>query len=195
MYISCRANSNSMARDAAAVPVVIHDQDAAGAAPSARRPSARTVAAIRRQSFRVGSRTTNSLPRPGPSLNASTDPPCISTRRLTSVKPMPSPPWDRSNVRSTCVNIPKILSQLVGRDAHAGILDRHDDISGCPAARLAVSQMRPPGSVYLQALLRRLPNTWARRTGSASSWIGSGGSVTVNSCFDRSASGRHASRQ
>ena len=36
---------------------------------------------------------------PRPSLRASTVPPCISTSRLTSVRPMPSPPCDRSSDR------------------------------------------------------------------------------------------------
>src|SRR5271166_3028859 len=37
----------------------------------------------------TGSRTTNSDPLPGPSLWASTEPPCISTSRFTSVSPIP----------------------------------------------------------------------------------------------------------
>ena len=56
----------------------------------------------------------NSLPAPGPGLPARTLPPCISTRCLTSVRPMPSPPCDRSSVRSTCVNISKIRGSISG---------------------------------------------------------------------------------
>src|SRR5438046_1931401 len=42
-----------------------------------------------------GSDTTNSLPRPTPSLVADTRPPCSSTRRCTSVSPSPRPPRER----------------------------------------------------------------------------------------------------
>ena len=68
---------------------------------------------------RSGRRTTNSLPCPSPALCASTDPPCISTSRFTSVKPMPSPPCDRSSARSTCVNMSKMLCELVATECRS----------------------------------------------------------------------------
>ena len=80
----------------------------------------------------------------------------------TSDRPMPSPPCDRSNARSTCENISKMLRQLLGGDADAGVL--HATPPRRSACRSAVSQMRPPCSVYLAALLSRLANTWASRT-------------------------------
>ena len=43
----------------------------------------------------------------GPSLCASTVPPCISTSVFTSVRPMPRPSRERSSDVSTCVNISK----------------------------------------------------------------------------------------
>ena len=107
----------------------------------------------------------NSLPWPGPSLRASTVPPCISTSRRTSVRPIPSPPCARSMFRSTCENI----SKMRGR-ASAGMpspVSRTRTTTSCPATS-AVSQMRPPGSVYLALLLSRFENTCASRIRSAS---------------------------
>ena len=51
-------------------------------------------------------------PGRGPSLWATTVPPCSSTSRLTSVSPMPRPPWDRSSVWSTWRNISKICESM-----------------------------------------------------------------------------------
>ena len=48
--------------------------------------------------------------------------------------------------------------------------------------RSAARRTGCPGALYLQALLIRLENTCARRTASASSHTGSGGSATVSSC-------------
>ena len=68
------------------------------------------------------------------------------------------------------------------------------DTTTSPPCRSAVSQMRPPCSVYLAALLSRFANTWASRVGSASRWTGSGGRVTVEfvaACLDERAAGLH----
>ena len=54
-----------------------------------------------------GSRTLNSLPRPGPSLCAVALPPCSSVSVLTSDSPMPSPPSARSGPRAPCTNVSK----------------------------------------------------------------------------------------
>ena len=45
---------------------------------------------------------------------ALTPPPCISTRRLTSVSPIPRPPWARSSERSTWVNSSNTLASMAG---------------------------------------------------------------------------------
>ena len=61
----------------------------------------------------------NSLPRPSPSLRASTVPPCISTSVFTSVRPMPSPSRERS---SDVIDLREHLEearQLLGGDADA----------------------------------------------------------------------------
>src|SRR5215467_4437202 len=56
----------------------------------------------------------NSLPMPGPSLRASTLPPCISTNRLTMDSPMPSPLCVFSSDRPTWVNISNTLGSMSG---------------------------------------------------------------------------------
>ena len=57
-------------------------------------------------------------------------------------------------------------------------------------SRSAVSQIRPPRSVYLAALLSRLVIAWASRTRSASRWIVRGASDTLRPCSRSSISGR-----
>ena len=107
----------------------------------------------------------NSLPLPGPSLCAVTVPPCSSTRRLTSVSPMPRPPWRRPSDGSTWVNMSKMLGSISGGNADAV---SRTVTTASPPCRSAVSQMRPPRSVYLAALFRRFATAWASRVGSAS---------------------------
>ena len=151
------------------VRVVVHHQDAAGGA--ARGRSEPTAGSSDRPSRLVaaqgGRRTTNSLPRPGPSLWA------VDRRRrasrpgcLTSVRPMPRPPCERSRRRSACVNRSKIRGSIsaampmpVSRTRTHGLvalpLGRQPDA----AARLGVlggvvqqvaEHLRQPGRVGLQ---------------------------------------------
>jgi hypothetical protein len=104
----------------------------------------------------------NSLPRPTPSLLAITLPPCNSTSVRTSVRPMPSPPCARWYVRSACAN----KSNTRGKTS-TGIptpLSRTEIIAWLPSRR-AVSEMRPPSSVYFAALFNRFATICARRTG------------------------------
>ena len=156
--------------------------------PSAARRVARRCAGASTAGAAAGRRTR--CPCPGPSLCASTVPPCISTSRLTSVSPMPRPPWERSSDRSTWVNRSKTCGQHLGRDA-----DRR-----CPAPGSRRSSALPldgqpdvPAlrSVYLAALLSRLQTTCASRVGSPSTRTGSSGSETVQlgACGRRSAGG------
>ena len=143
------------------------------------RPPSWSRSRITRPGATSGSRTTNSLPLPSPSLWASTVPPCISTRFFTSVRPMPSPPCDRVAAWSTCTNRSKTAGQHVGGDPDAGVPHPQAPPRRRPVP--AVSQMRPPGSVYLAALVSRLPTTWASRTGSASRGSDSAGRRHVKS--------------
>src|SRR3954453_6946750 len=98
----------------------------------------------------VGSLTTNSLPCPAPALKASTLPPCISTSPLTRLRPMPKPPCEpasawakRSNTWGRISDAkPLPLSRM--RTSHW--------LSRCST----VSQMLPPGSMYLAALVKEV---------------------------------------
>jgi hypothetical protein len=54
--------------------------------------AASEIAASAEAAAASGRYTTNSLPRPDPSLWTSTRPPCSSTRRRTRASPIPSPP-------------------------------------------------------------------------------------------------------
>ena len=82
----------------------------------------------RRGPSTAGSRTTNSLPLPGPSLCAATVPPCISTRLLTSVRPMPSPPSERAIERSPWANRSNSLGSSSGGMPTPGVPDPDDDL-------------------------------------------------------------------
>ena len=151
----------------ARVGVVFGDEDArARVRPSAsHRPPRAPAAPPARGS---GMYTVNSLPRPRPSLRASTRPPCSSTRPFTSARPMPSPPSERSSAARSCANIVKTLASAPG--ASPMPLSR-TLIEQCPAAvRIRIST-RPPGSVYLAALVSRFESTCERRTASAFSTI------------------------
>ena len=139
-----------------------------------RRPSAGT-------SLTNGKRITNSLPWSAPSLWASMVPPWSSTSRRTSVRPMPSPPCERSSERSTCVNISNTWPSM-----SAGMpmpLSRMRMATSCRRPLVdTASAIRPPAGVYLAALLSTLSRTCASRVGSAWTQIGSAGTSTVNSC-------------
>ena len=117
----------------------------------------------------------NSLPRPSPSLRASMVPPCISTSRRDSVRPMPRPFWLRRLAWTSRRNISKMRSSA-GR-AMPQPLSR-TLITTLSPSRRADRAMVPPSSVYLAALLSRLPRICARRTGSPSSHSASPGSET-----------------
>lgn len=68
--------------------------------------------------------------------------------------------------------------QHLRHDADSVVLDRHNQATVLP---LGTQPDATAVLVYLAALLRRLANTRANRTGSTSRWIGSGGRVTVSS--------------
>lgn len=77
---------------------------------------------------------------------------------------MPRPPVVRSRVRSTWLN----MSKMVGSDsAGMPIPVSRTVTTTSPPSRRAESQIFPPDSVYFEAFVRRLLNTWARRVRSA----------------------------
>ena len=76
---------------------------------------------------RIGRWTTNSLPWPRPALCASTLPPWSFTSRLTSVRPMPSPPLgsvERARRLHEEIEHPR---QQLGIDASAVVAHADDD--------------------------------------------------------------------
>ena len=118
------------------IDIVVDDKDAArrGHWPVGLAAARRFVAgAGDGAGSRAGRRTTNSLPRPAPSLRAETEPPCSSTRLRTRVRPMPRPPWARSRRPCTCVNSSKMFGSIVRRDAHAGVPDPRSRPRRCSA--------------------------------------------------------------
>ena len=101
-------------------------------------------------------------PAPSPSLRASTVPPCIATRRRTTLRPMPSPALALSRrLGATCANISKTARQQVGGDADAVVLDRDAGVSpvrldrqadvaaahGCTWRRCSRGSRRPGSAV------------------------------------------------
>ena len=114
----------------------------------------------------AAARTTNSLPRPSPSLCAVTVPPCIATSERTSVRPTPSPPAARSSVRLDCTNRSNTESSMFARNA--GAVVAHADHGVAVASRRRSSSTWPPLGVYLAALLSRLTWICCSRAGSPS---------------------------
>ena len=138
-------------------------------APHARRgrglaglPAAtRTAAASRRAAS--GSRTMNSLPFPGPSLRADTEPPWRSTRLRTIVRPMPSPPCDRSSACRSCTNRSKMRGSTSG--AMPMPVSRTDSTTSTVHLARTHDDDRPPG----RRVLGRVGEQIRDRPGSAGS--------------------------
>ena len=149
--------------------VVVDDEDAPACRfrPASRLPAPRVphdeVSAAR--SATAGRRTTNSLPFPGPSLRADTEPPCSSTRLRTIVRPRPSPPCDRSSACRSCTNRSKMCGSISGGDADAGVLHRH--------LHVAVHLLRPHRDIaarrrVLRGVRQQVRDDLASRVGSPS---------------------------
>ncbi len=115
-------------------------------------------------------------------------PPCISTRRLTTARPMPSPPCDRSSERSTCVNSSKTLGSISAEECRCRCPPRGTR----PPSRRARRKrcIDPPPRVYFAALLSRFESTCDNRTRSHLTQSVSSGMEMVNSCPASSMRGR-----
>ena len=74
----------------------------------------------------------NSLPLSGPSLRASTLPPCISASFWTMVSPMPSPPSDRASERSPWAKSLNISGSFSGGMPDPVVPDADDDLLALP---------------------------------------------------------------
>ena len=95
----------------------------------------------------------NWLPLPIPSLWALTVPPCISTRPFTRARPIPRPPAVRSMLRSTCEN----MSKMRGSDSRGMPMPESRTLrTASSPSHSAVSQIVPPGSVYLALLVQQV---------------------------------------
>ena len=127
-------------------------------------------------------------PSPSPALFASIVPPCISTSRFTSVKPMPSPPCARLQRPVDLREHVEDARELVGRDADAGVLHRHHDLAPLPLARSAM--IFPPRVRVLAGVVEQVAEHLgeAGRVG-VSARCGSAGKLTRSSWPSDSASG------
>ena len=90
----------------------------------------------------------------GPVARRDDRPPCISTSRRTSVRPMPSPPCGALERASTCANRSNTRGEHVGRDADAVVADA-DDARRRPR-RAPSTSMRPPSGVYLRGVVEQV---------------------------------------
>ena len=86
---------------------------------------------------------------------------------------MPSPPCERSSVRSSWVNISNTRGSICGG---MPLPSSRTTTSTSPPWRSATTRIWPPGSVYFTELLIRLVNTCTSRVASASRYTGVGGS-------------------
>src|SRR5436853_573241 len=86
-------------------------------------------------------------------VTVETEPPCMSTRLRTRVRPMPSPPSVRASEPSDWTNGSKTRPSTSGGTPIP--LSRTRTTASLPSVP-ALTQMCPPGIVYLAALLRRL---------------------------------------
>ena len=96
----------------------------------------------------------NSEPARGPSLCASTVPPCSSTRRLTSASPMPSPPCERSTrALGLGEQVEDVRQQRrVDADAVVAMHDRHRR----RARRRPAARSAPPGGGVLRRVVQQV---------------------------------------
>jgi len=136
-----------------------------------------------------GSDTTNSLPRPTPSLVADTRPPCSSTRRCTSVSPSPRPPRERASGASARMNSSKTWRNISGA---MPIPVSRTRITPSPPSRATVISTRPPAGVYLSALSSRLNTICSRRVPSPNTSTGSAWTESETSCSCMRVSPRRA---
>ena len=109
----------------------------------------------------AGNRTMNSLPRPRPSLRASTVPPWRLTRPFTRPSPMPRPPCVRSIAVLTCENIANNPGIVSAAQADARVLhgDRNPGGSARRCERDLPARIRVLRSIRQQ--IRRSPATGA----------------------------------
>jgi hypothetical protein len=113
------------------VDIVVHHQQGSGRrarrSPRRRRLGAAAAAPFQRQRHREGT----ALPQAR--TVQVTLPPCSSTRFLTSARPSPRPPCERSELRLAWVN--RSNTRPVSSRLHADALVAHRQHQACPASR------------------------------------------------------------
>ena len=114
-----------------------------------------------------------SVPWPGPSLSARTQPPWLTASSRTRARPIPIPPRAPCGVRSACTNGSKIESR--SRRSMPTPLSRTLTSHATPLFRTPTCTS-PPGWVNLSALFTRFPTIWTMRAASASTQTGWDGS-------------------
>ena len=115
--------------------------------------------------------TMNVAPRPPPSLRASTEPSCISTRLLTMESPSPRPPWRRVVEASACRKRSNTNGRKLGSMPCPLSLTLIS--AACRTLHVALNLARaktvtkpPVGRVNLMAFVSRFQNTCCSRPGS-----------------------------
>ena len=139
--------------------------------PEARGSTVASIAVVAATAWSTasGSLRTSSVPRPGPSLRARTQPPWLTARSRTRARPIPIPPRDPCSVRPAWTNGSKMESR--SRGSTPAPLSRTLISQATPAFRTPTCTS-PPGWVNLSALLTRFPTIWTIRAASASTQIG-----------------------
>ena len=156
-----------------------------GSAAKARRaPQRRGTAADSRPAgdpLPEGSRTTKSLPMPGPPLRATIDAAVHLHEAPRQGQADAQPPWERSRDRSTCVNMSKIRGSISAGMPMPVSRTRDDRLPPVPLA--PSSQMRPPRCGVLRGVVEQVrddlrqprqvavqEDRLARRASTRSSW-------------------------
>ena len=119
----------------------------------------------------------NTLPHPGPSLAASTVPPCSSVIRRTSVSPRPRPPCPPAAPRAPCTKRSKTRDNTSGA---MPIPESRTRSTASPSDGSSVMSTVPPAGVKRSALPTRLVTTCSHRVSSTSAHTGS--SIRLTRC-------------
>src|SRR5882724_11245487 len=143
--------ADQLAQHLPRVVVVLDHEDAAGGggAGGGGRGAGTRVSTGRAM---AGRRTVKVLPFPVPSLATATLPPCCSTRRRTSVSPIPSPPLLRSREWSPCTKMSKT------RGRNSGAMPTPESRIESTASRpsgVTRTRISPPAGVYFTAFCSR----------------------------------------
>ena len=166
----CRSAAQDQREAVREVLVVVDDAGCGGRRPS--RAPARGVARRLTARARASGRRTMNCAAAGPGPRCA--PRCVPAVQLDqAAREREADAEARLRALERAVGLREHVEDAAAssrRDADAVVAHAHHDVARRRAPR--ASSMRPPGSVYLAALLSRLENTCARRVASPSSSIG-----------------------